>query len=141
MQPAAAISGLYFSNLQAAYFGRGRIGRYQVEDYARRKGRTVYEVERWSAPLRPGCARPSTCPLASDCCVGWPTSAKANRCLSLSKAMACPGAGSLITLEAEPVEGCRSRAPHPELPVLSPVEGCQMRRLALEYKIEKTPET
>ena len=50
MQPAAAVSGFYFSHPQSAYFGLGRIDRDQVEDYARRKGMTVAEVERWLAP-------------------------------------------------------------------------------------------
>jgi 5-methyltetrahydrofolate--homocysteine methyltransferase len=50
MWPAAAVSGLYFAHPGAAYFGVGRIGRDQVEDYARRKGMEVAEVERWLAP-------------------------------------------------------------------------------------------
>jgi len=47
MLPAASVSGLYFSHPQAKYFSVGRIGRDQVEDYARRKGMTVEEAERW----------------------------------------------------------------------------------------------
>jgi 5-methyltetrahydrofolate--homocysteine methyltransferase len=50
MWPGASVSGLYFSHPGAAYFGVGRIGRDQVEDYARRKGMDVAEVERWLAP-------------------------------------------------------------------------------------------
>jgi len=50
MYPAASVSGFYFSHPQARYFGVGRIGRDQVEDYARRKGLTVAGVERWLAP-------------------------------------------------------------------------------------------
>ncbi len=38
MMPAASVSGLYFSHPQAKYFNVGRIGRDQLEDYARRKG-------------------------------------------------------------------------------------------------------
>src|SRR5262249_16187107 len=34
MLPAASVSGYYFSHPQAAYFGVGRIGADQVEDYA-----------------------------------------------------------------------------------------------------------
>jgi len=49
MLPAASVSGYYFAHPQAAYFGLGRIGRDQVEDYAARKGLTVEEVERWLA--------------------------------------------------------------------------------------------
>ena len=50
MWPAAAVSGWYLSHPDAHYFGVGRIGRDQVEDYARRKGMTVREIERWLAP-------------------------------------------------------------------------------------------
>ncbi|MEK7820052.1 MAG: vitamin B12 dependent-methionine synthase activation domain-containing protein, partial [Pseudomonadota bacterium] len=50
MIPAAAVSGYYFAHPEARYFGLGRIGRDQVEDYARRKGLTVPEAERWLAP-------------------------------------------------------------------------------------------
>ena len=50
MLPAASVSGLYFAHPAARYFAVGRIGRDQVEDYARRKGMTVAEVERWLAP-------------------------------------------------------------------------------------------
>ena len=51
MYPAAAVSGLYFSHPAARYFGVRRIGRDQVEDYAKRKGMTVKEVEKWMAPV------------------------------------------------------------------------------------------
>jgi 5-methyltetrahydrofolate--homocysteine methyltransferase len=47
MLPAASVSGLYFSHPQAKYFNVGRIGRDQVEAYAKRKGLAVEEVERW----------------------------------------------------------------------------------------------
>ena len=50
MMPAACVSGLYFAHPEARYFAVGRIGRDQVEDYARRKGMPVAEVERWLAP-------------------------------------------------------------------------------------------
>ena len=50
MSPAASVSGLYLSHPQARYFSVGRIGRDQVEDYARRKGMTVEEAERWLGP-------------------------------------------------------------------------------------------
>ena len=45
MMPAASVSGFYFAHPDARYFGVGRIGRDQVEDYARRKGFTVPEAE------------------------------------------------------------------------------------------------
>ena len=51
MWPGAAVSGLYFSHPQAAYFGVGKIERDQIEDYARRKGWSVAEAERWLAPI------------------------------------------------------------------------------------------
>ncbi|HTG49319.1 MAG TPA: vitamin B12 dependent-methionine synthase activation domain-containing protein, partial [Gemmatimonadales bacterium] len=50
MTPTAAVSGYYFWHPDARYFGVGRIGRDQVEDYARRKGMPVAEVERWLSP-------------------------------------------------------------------------------------------
>ena len=50
MLPAASVSGLYFAHPEAKYFAVGKIGRDQVEDYARRKGMDVREVERWLAP-------------------------------------------------------------------------------------------
>ncbi|MBI5267153.1 MAG: methionine synthase, partial [candidate division Zixibacteria bacterium] len=50
MTPTAAVSGWYFAHPESYYFGVGKIGRDQVEDYARRKGMTVAEVERWLAP-------------------------------------------------------------------------------------------
>ncbi len=50
MWPAAAVSGWYFSHPEAFYFGVGKIGRDQVDDYARRKGIARDEAERWLAP-------------------------------------------------------------------------------------------
>jgi 5-methyltetrahydrofolate--homocysteine methyltransferase len=50
MTPAASVSGLYFASPQARYFTVGRLGPDQVSDYARRKGVSVDEVERWLAP-------------------------------------------------------------------------------------------
>ena len=49
MWPGAAVSGFYFSHPESRYFVVGRIGRDQVEDYARRKGWTMAEAERWLA--------------------------------------------------------------------------------------------
>jgi 5-methyltetrahydrofolate--homocysteine methyltransferase len=51
MWPAAAVSGFYFSHPEARYFGVGKIGRDQVADYAKRKGWSVEEAERWLAPI------------------------------------------------------------------------------------------
>jgi 5-methyltetrahydrofolate--homocysteine methyltransferase len=50
MLPAASVSGLYFAHPAARYFSVGRIGRDQLEPYARRKRMTLDEVERWLAP-------------------------------------------------------------------------------------------
>jgi 5-methyltetrahydrofolate--homocysteine methyltransferase len=51
MLPAAAVSGWYFAHPGSRYFQVGRIDRDQVEDYARRKGWTVAEAERWLGPV------------------------------------------------------------------------------------------
>jgi len=50
MWPSAAVSGWYLSHPDAFYFGVGKVGRDQVEDYAVRKGWTVEEAERWLRP-------------------------------------------------------------------------------------------
>jgi 5-methyltetrahydrofolate--homocysteine methyltransferase len=50
MLPPASVSGIYFSHPEARYFMVGRLGRDQVEDYARRKGIDVAEAERWLGP-------------------------------------------------------------------------------------------
>jgi len=51
MWPGAAVSGLYFSHPQSHYFGVGKIERDQVEDYAKRKGWSLAEAEKWLAPI------------------------------------------------------------------------------------------
>ncbi|MBI4937504.1 MAG: methionine synthase [Nitrosomonadales bacterium] len=51
MLPTAAVSGFYFSHPQAQYFATGKVDRDQVADYARRKGWTLEEAERWLAPV------------------------------------------------------------------------------------------
>ena len=50
MTPPPSVSGLYFGHPQSRYFSIGRIGRDQVEDYARRKGIAVEDAERWLRP-------------------------------------------------------------------------------------------
>jgi 5-methyltetrahydrofolate--homocysteine methyltransferase len=50
MLPGASVSGYYFWNPASHYFGLGRIGRDQLEDYARRKGIAVGDAERWLGP-------------------------------------------------------------------------------------------
>jgi 5-methyltetrahydrofolate--homocysteine methyltransferase len=47
MTPGATVAGLYFAHPQARYFNVGRLGKDQVEDYARRKGQSLTETERW----------------------------------------------------------------------------------------------
>jgi 5-methyltetrahydrofolate--homocysteine methyltransferase len=51
MWPAAAVSGWYFSHPDSRYFGTGKIQRDQVEDYAKRKGWTMDEAEKWLGPV------------------------------------------------------------------------------------------
>jgi 5-methyltetrahydrofolate--homocysteine methyltransferase len=50
MWPGSSVSGLYLAHPEARYFGAGKIERDQVEDYARRKGWTRAEAERWLGP-------------------------------------------------------------------------------------------
>ena len=47
MYPASSVSGFYFSHPQSKYFGVGKIARDQVEDYAKRKGISTEEAEKW----------------------------------------------------------------------------------------------
>jgi 5-methyltetrahydrofolate--homocysteine methyltransferase len=51
MWPAAAVSGFYFSHPESQYFAVGKIGRDQAEDYARRKGLALSDIEKWLAPV------------------------------------------------------------------------------------------
>jgi len=51
MWPAAAVSGWYFSHPDSRYFGTGKIQRDQVDDYAKRKGWTIDEAEKWLGPV------------------------------------------------------------------------------------------
>jgi len=50
MWPGSSISGLYFAHPLSRYFSVGKIGRDQAEDYCRRKGMSLTEVERWLGP-------------------------------------------------------------------------------------------
>ena len=50
MLPTAAVSGFYFSHPEAKYFGIGKIGRDQVENYSDRIGKSLEETERRLAP-------------------------------------------------------------------------------------------
>ena len=51
MIPAASVSGLYFAHPAARYFAVNRIARDQLESYAKRKGMSLAEAERWLAPI------------------------------------------------------------------------------------------
>ncbi len=51
MWPAAAVSGWYFSHPDSRYFGTGKIQKDQVEDYAKRKGWTLEDAEKWLGPV------------------------------------------------------------------------------------------
>ncbi|MDP2562701.1 methionine synthase [Psychrobium sp. 1_MG-2023] len=51
MFPTAAVSGWYFANPESRYFGVSDIKRDQVEDYAKRKGMSIEETERWLSPI------------------------------------------------------------------------------------------
>jgi 5-methyltetrahydrofolate--homocysteine methyltransferase len=50
MSPASSVSGWYINHAESKYFGVGKVGRDQVDDYARRKGWPVPEVEKWLGP-------------------------------------------------------------------------------------------
>ncbi|NMF90692.1 methionine synthase [Aromatoleum petrolei] len=51
MNPAASVSGFYLAHPQARYFAVSKIGRDQLEDWARRSGKSVDEAARWLAPI------------------------------------------------------------------------------------------
>jgi 5-methyltetrahydrofolate--homocysteine methyltransferase len=50
MWPGSSVSGLYFAHSDSKYFAVGKLGKDQVEDLAKRKGRSVSEMERWLGP-------------------------------------------------------------------------------------------
>jgi 5-methyltetrahydrofolate--homocysteine methyltransferase len=47
MMPTSAVSGYYFAHPEAQYFGVARIGRDQLEDYAKRRGCSIEQAEKW----------------------------------------------------------------------------------------------
>jgi 5-methyltetrahydrofolate--homocysteine methyltransferase len=51
MWPGSSVSGIYLAHPEARYFGVAKVERDQVEDYARRKGMDIAEVERWLGPI------------------------------------------------------------------------------------------
>ena len=50
MWPGASVSGWYFAHPEAKYFAVAKIQSDQVEDYAKRKGWTLEEAEKWLGP-------------------------------------------------------------------------------------------
>jgi 5-methyltetrahydrofolate--homocysteine methyltransferase len=50
MMPTSAVSGYYFAHPEAQYFGVARIGRDQLEDYAKRRGCSIEQAEKWLRP-------------------------------------------------------------------------------------------
>ncbi|HEV8514220.1 MAG TPA: vitamin B12 dependent-methionine synthase activation domain-containing protein, partial [Cyclobacteriaceae bacterium] len=50
MYPGSSVSGYYFSHSESKYFGLGKIEKDQVEEYAKRKGESLKEMERWLSP-------------------------------------------------------------------------------------------
>jgi 5-methyltetrahydrofolate--homocysteine methyltransferase len=50
MYPTASVSGFYFGNPQAKYFGLGKIEKDQITEYAQQKGVAVDEAEKWLSP-------------------------------------------------------------------------------------------
>ncbi len=51
MHPAASVAGFYFAHREAHYFAVSKIGHDQLQDWARRRGMSVAEAERWLAPV------------------------------------------------------------------------------------------
>jgi len=51
MWPGSSVSGLYLAHPESYYFGVAKVERDQVEDYAKRKGMSIEEVERWLGPI------------------------------------------------------------------------------------------
>lgn len=50
MWPASSVSGYYFANPEAKYFGLGKIKEDQVADFAERKGMSLETATKWLAP-------------------------------------------------------------------------------------------
>lgn len=50
MSPPASVCGWYIAHPQSHYFGLGKIGRDQLENYAQRKGWNIEEAEKWLRP-------------------------------------------------------------------------------------------
>jgi 5-methyltetrahydrofolate--homocysteine methyltransferase len=51
MNPPASVCGWYIAHPQSHYFGLGKIGKDQLEDYAKRKDMSIEDAERWLRPV------------------------------------------------------------------------------------------
>jgi len=51
MMPAASVAGFYLAHPEAHYFAVSKIGRDQLQDWAKRSGMTIQDAEKWLAPL------------------------------------------------------------------------------------------
>jgi len=51
MNPPASVCGWYIAHPDSHYFGLGKISKDQLEDYAKRKGMTIEEAEKWLRPV------------------------------------------------------------------------------------------
>jgi 5-methyltetrahydrofolate--homocysteine methyltransferase len=50
MWPAASVSGYYFANPDARYFGLGKITEDQLLDYSQRRNISIDEATKWLRP-------------------------------------------------------------------------------------------
>ena len=50
MYPGASVSGFYFAHPESKYFAVGKLGKDQIEEYAKRKGFSLDETEKWLGP-------------------------------------------------------------------------------------------
>jgi 5-methyltetrahydrofolate--homocysteine methyltransferase len=50
MNPPASVCGWYIAHPNSHYFGLGKIGKDQLENYAIRKGMPIAEAEKWLRP-------------------------------------------------------------------------------------------
>ena len=51
MNPPASVCGWYIAHPKSHYFGLGKIGKDQLDDYAKRKGMSLEEAEKWLRPV------------------------------------------------------------------------------------------
>ncbi|HSS12564.1 MAG TPA: methionine synthase, partial [Rhizomicrobium sp.] len=112
MWPGSSVSGFYYAHPESRYFGIGKIERDQVEDYARRKGWTLEEAERWLAPILNYNPRAVNAAWSHSCLFGVKSAAQ--RRVSLSEALSAPwwarwSATSFWTAKAIPASPSPSR--------------------------------